>query len=102
MLGILLEDWREKKVFSDTRVVTGVQVDASDYLEARKAIDEAFQSGKPLPENTVRIIVERRRQCRDEQDWAGADSIRAWLAERGVIVEDTPRGARWHLTGPRA
>jgi cysteinyl-tRNA synthetase len=102
VLGILLEDWREKKVFSDTRVVTGVQVRVSDYVEARKAIDDAVQSGEPLPEDKVRIIVERRRQCRDEKDWAGADSIRAWLADHGVIVEDTPRGARWHLTGPRA
>jgi cysteinyl-tRNA synthetase len=101
VLGILLEDWREKKVFSVTRVVTGVQVHVSDYVEARKAIDDAVQSGEPLPEDKVRIIVERRRRCRDEKDWAGADSIRAWLAERGVIVEDTSRGARWHLKSSR-
>jgi cysteinyl-tRNA synthetase len=101
VLGILLEDWREKKVFSDTRLVTGAQVRVSDYVEARKAIDDAVQSGEPLPEDKVRIIVERRRQCRDEKDWAGADSIRAWLADHGVIVEDTPRGARWHLKSSR-
>ena len=101
VLGVLLEDSPEKRVFSDARVADGVQVRVSDYHEARKAIDDAFQSGQPLPEDKVRIIVERRRQCRDEKDWAGADSIRAWLADRGVIVEDTPRGARWQLKSPR-
>ena len=71
------------------------------YLEAREAVDWAFQSGRPLPDDRVRIIVEYRRQRRDEKDWAAADEIRAWLADHGVIVDDTPRGTRWNIKSPR-
>ncbi|MGH7428351.1 MAG: CysS/YqeB C-terminal domain-containing protein [Candidatus Methylomirabilaceae bacterium] len=42
-------------------------------------------------------MVAYRRQCRDEKDWATADTIRDWLADHGVIVDDTAAGARWRL-----
>jgi len=80
-------------------VVRVVQV--SDYIAARDAVEAAIASGRSLPTDEVNIIVEYRRQRRDEKDWVTADDIRVWLADRGVMVDDTTKGARWRLKTSR-
>jgi cysteinyl-tRNA synthetase len=41
--------------------------------------------------------VAAREEARRKRDWAQSDAIRAELAERGVIVEDTATGPRWQM-----
>ncbi len=45
---------------------------------------------------TVEAIVERRDAARSSRDWRLADEIRDALGAIGIVVEDTPHGARWH------
>jgi cysteinyl-tRNA synthetase len=45
----------------------------------------------------VEDLIERRRQARQDKDFATADRLRADLNQLGVILEDTPEGTRWHL-----
>ncbi len=40
-------------------------------------------------------LVRRREEARRSRDFAAADRLRNELAERGVVIEDTPDGARW-------
>ena len=40
-------------------------------------------------------LLDRRVAARDRRDWEESDRLRALLAERGIIVEDTPQGQRW-------
>jgi len=40
-------------------------------------------------------LVERREAARQAKDFAEADRLRDELAERGIVVEDTPQGPRW-------
>jgi cysteinyl-tRNA synthetase len=40
-------------------------------------------------------LVRRRDEARAARDWAEADRLRDELTERGIVVEDTPQGARW-------
>ena len=47
----------------------------------------------------VKAELDARAQARAARDWATADLIRARLAGAGVVVEDTPHGARWTLEG---
>ncbi len=41
--------------------------------------------------------LEERAQARAAKDWARADALRDKLTGAGVVVEDSPSGARWHL-----
>jgi cysteinyl-tRNA synthetase len=38
-----------------------------------------------------------RQEAREVRDFAAADEIRARLADKGIEVEDTPRGPRWRV-----
>jgi cysteinyl-tRNA synthetase len=51
-----------------------------------------------LPEEITRMIEERER-ARKRGDWKTADSIRAKLRKRGILLEDTPEGVRWKRIG---
>jgi len=46
----------------------------------------------------VEAELEVRAAARAARDWPAADAVRARLAAAGVVVEDSPTGARWTLT----
>jgi cysteinyl-tRNA synthetase len=48
----------------------------------------------------VEALIAERAAAKKQKDFAKADSIRAALKERGILLEDTPRGTVW--TAPRA
>jgi cysteinyl-tRNA synthetase len=48
-----------------------------------------------LVANLMDILLELRRSARESKDWATADSIRNSLQAAGIVVEDSPQGARW-------
>ena len=45
----------------------------------------------------VRAVLDDRAAARAARDWATADAVRDKLAAAGVVVEDSPTGARWSL-----
>ena len=49
-----------------------------------------------LPPEAEKLIQERE-DARKARNWAVADALRVRLLELGVVVEDTPEGARWRL-----
>jgi cysteinyl-tRNA synthetase len=48
------------------------------------------------PEETVELLIDARAAARAERDWARSDTIRDRLGTLGIVLEDTPDGARWH------
>ena len=46
--------------------------------------------------SSVDDLLELRAKARISKDWALADGIREQLAGIGIVIEDTPDGARWH------
>ena len=40
-------------------------------------------------------LIREREEERMRKNWARADEIRRQLSERGIAVEDTPKGSRW-------
>lgn len=47
-------------------------------------------------------LLAQRADARARKDWAMADAIRDAVAAAGVVIEDTPQGARWSITGTEA
>jgi cysteinyl-tRNA synthetase len=57
---------------------------------------------EPLRQALDVLVADRldaRAQARSAKDYAQADAVRDRLTEAGIVVEDTPTGARWTVRG---
>lgn len=45
----------------------------------------------------VQVAIDQRQEARARKDFAAADAIRDGLAHIGIVLEDTPSGARWTM-----
>lgn len=66
------------------------------YREADSILDvlDLESAGRALEEEIARAVGERE-EARRRKDYPTADRIRAALAEKGILLEDTPHGVRW-------
>jgi cysteinyl-tRNA synthetase len=78
--------------------------DAAGLAAAREAFARANSVLEIVPEQEgvdqqlatwVEQQLEARKAARGRRDFAAADQIRKALEEKGIVVEDTPQGARW-------
>ncbi len=44
----------------------------------------------------IEALLAERAAAKKERNYARADEIRALLGENGIVIEDTPAGAKWH------
>ncbi len=69
-----------------------VSENPESYIEKRNlAALEA--SGLSLSE--LQVLIDERDQARKEKDWVRADEIREDLAQKGIVLKDTPAGTKW-------
>lgn len=47
-------------------------------------------------DSEIEALIEARQNARKEKNWAEADRIRDELKDKGIILEDTPQGVKWH------
>lgn len=48
-----------------------------------------------LSEAEINALIQKRADARKAKDFATADAVRKELAEKGVLIEDTPAGTQW-------
>ncbi|MDO4535546.1 MAG: cysteine--tRNA ligase [Clostridium perfringens] len=54
------------------------------------------KSTKVSLDDEIQKLVDERQQARKDKNWTLADKIRDELKDRGIVLEDTPQGIRWH------
>jgi cysteinyl-tRNA synthetase len=73
--------------------------DAGRALELIRDLDQVLgvlpAAEDDLPMD-IRTLLDERAAARVARDWAASDRLRDELAARGVVVEDTRDGQRWH------
>jgi cysteinyl-tRNA synthetase len=65
-----------------------------DVLGILELVDRDTGSDQELAAWVEQKLAERQ-QAREDRDFEKADTIRDELADAGIVVEDTPQGARW-------
>lgn len=51
---------------------------------------------KDILEDEIINLIEKRQEARKNKDFALADKIRDDLLDRGIVLEDTREGVKWH------
>lgn len=64
--------------------------------ELGKPLGMLQKSTKVNLDDEIQKLVNERQQARKNKNWALADKIRDDLKSRGIVLEDTTQGIRWH------
>lgn len=57
------------------------------------------KAGNEKLDQVMEVLLEVRAKARQKKDWEMSDLIRDKLKELGIVLEDTPQGARWTFKG---
>lgn len=76
------------------------EADLLAILERFEAMDNVLgllpaREEAGLLDEEVDALIAERAEARSSRNWKRADEIRDLLAERGIVLEDTPQGMRW-------
>lgn len=57
------------------------------------------KNNKGVDEAEIEKLINDRKIARENKDFKTSDKIRDELAEKGIVIEDTPLGVRWSYKG---
>ncbi|MSO61044.1 MAG: cysteine--tRNA ligase [Acidobacteria bacterium] len=69
--------------------------DHFDQVLGVLSLRHAEEATPPIPQGEIDAGIEARQDARRRRDFAEADRIRQDLLDKGVILEDGPKGTRW-------
>lgn len=55
-----------------------------------------FKEEQAENDDEIEKLIAQRDEARKNKDWAESDRLRAELQAKGIVIEDTPQGTRWH------
>jgi cysteinyl-tRNA synthetase len=86
--------------FDEIVGVLGLEPPPSELSDLSEQIDELLEALDIVPaatsEESITRLLKERDEARAGSAWDRADAVRDGLAALGIVVEDTPDGARWH------
>jgi cysteinyl-tRNA synthetase len=56
---------------------------------------ESIEQGREADGSEIEALVAERNDARKNRNFTRSDEIRKILADRGILLEDTPQGTRW-------
>jgi cysteinyl-tRNA synthetase len=79
---------------ADARTVSEA-IEEFDRVLGVIALRRAEDAKPDMPVEEIERLIEERKMAKQRREFARADEIRKSLAERGILLEDTPAGTRW-------
>ena len=70
----------------------------SMLVQLVSAAESGLADPRTLVSGFVDVIIQLRRQARDNGDYATADQLRSDLEQLGIEVSDTPSGVTWRMS----
>lgn len=61
-----------------------------------KIFGVSFNENQAEDDTDIEKMITERDAARKNKDWAESDRLRDRLQARGIVIEDTPQGTRWH------
>jgi cysteinyl-tRNA synthetase len=98
-LGVIFEFVREANTSMDEGRFR--EENRGDAMRVLDAFDRIFDVLNPseeagaLSDAEINEKIAERNAARKSRDFQKSDEIRAWLLEKGVVLEDTRDGVRW-------
>jgi cysteinyl-tRNA synthetase len=83
-----------------TNAEADAALDAFSRIDSVLGLIELARTEGDVDHDLAAWVEERiaaRQQARDSRDFQSADSIRAELTDRDIVIEDSPTGTRWSL-----
>ncbi len=93
----LTADDKENAVarLAEVRAMLGVL--GLDPLDPQWSGEDRGEDLHGVIDSLVRLVLDQRQAARARKDFATADAIRDQLGLAGLVIEDTPSGARWTI-----
>lgn len=82
---------RVKEIFMEMAGIIGIFENIPE--------EKNSSANSELVEKLMEIIISIRQTARKEKNWTTADKIRDELKSAGIILEDTPQGVKWKISG---
>ena len=99
-LAALFELVRDCNTFTSLpRGKTAVEAAIALFDELCGVLGILYNRKEQCVDREIETLIEERQQARKAKNFARADEIRNLLAERGVVLEDTPQGVKYHMQG---
>jgi len=74
-----------------------VQIAYDMYMELNNVLGLLSKEKEDeILEDEILSLIEKRQQARKDKDFALADKIRDDLLNKGIVLEDTREGVKWH------
>jgi cysteinyl-tRNA synthetase len=87
--------WTRAQALKRICEVLGLLQESPQEFFSRKKERWLRQQG--LNDEAVEKLIEARNRARNEKNWGEADRIREELQDKGILLEDTPKGTVWKV-----
>ncbi|MBI5642080.1 MAG: cysteine--tRNA ligase [Deltaproteobacteria bacterium] len=90
-----------KGVWEDLSYILSLFKEAGKFLGLFTRSPEDYfrdkNSRAAVPAEEIERLINEREEARKRKDFKAADSIRMGLLEKGIILEDSPKGTAWSV-----
>jgi len=97
-IAALFELVRDVNIFlQEPRSKESIQAAAALFDELAGVLGLLYSWGKADLDAEIQALIQERQEARKAKNYARADEIRDSLSARGIVLEDTPQGVKYHI-----